>query len=828
MADTSNTAEVVIGAKIDEAVAAIAQLKGKFEGFAKETSEHFDTVGSASEALLGKIKALAVGFLSFEGIKKAVETTKDLAVESLRLSQRLGMTTEAASVLAIAIGDVHGSVESFEGLMQRMGRQMKTNEQNMNAMGVATRDSAGNFLNQQQIMFNGIEVLKQYEAGTNRNAAARAIFGGRVGDLTALMKLNNQVYAEARTKAIELGLVQSGEGLQAVNDYRKALNDIDDVMKAFAKVIGETVIPVMTSFVRLFTTTAPEALIRFRFVVATVAIALVQAFAIIESALNAFGTVWDRVFDSIERAMSPVLAFAAAREVGLGFKASAKVAWEAWKEAGKKIEDGTKAHAKRATDILEEARKKIEQLADPAMAFDPSGKPKGKTFKDPEEARKIAEAELQMQIEMAKKGAEIGKTIIKELVEAKVIGAEEAARREWEIEVALYESTKKLMQEKAKYAKNPVEAAAAVNAMKLLDEDYRVSNEKNRAAIQAGKRKDAQESYTITKESLDLEDKLYADYFERLRLYYEEEAGYFRITQEQKLAYLRAALIAEAEQRKGNLTKQIESPDTTAQERIKLAAQIREIDSKLQTDLQKNAAETTKYISEKYKSVFEHLQSTYETVIQGMIMRTMTWRKALGTIFTSILGDFIHMCLEMISRWAIVQAAKKAMSAGFAAFEQMLMGQTVVAQTVAAGETVGVKATEATMVVEANAAEAASGAAASVADIPFAGWLMAPVAFAAVLALALGAKSLIHAAGGFDVPSGINPVAQLHQEEMVLPAHLANAVRSSIGGGGGGDTFNIHLIDKTGVEKLLMRHGPALADSIRRQYRNFSPVRVHP
>jgi hypothetical protein len=31
--------------------------------------------------------------------------------------------------------------------------------------------------------------------------------------------------------------------------------------------------------------------------------------------------------------------------------------------------------------------------------------------------------------------------------------------------------------------------------------------------------------------------------------------------------------------------------------------------------------------------------------------------------------------------------------------------------------------------------------------------------------------------GGYDIPANINPVTQLHSREMVLPSHLADAIR---------------------------------------------------
>ncbi len=47
---------------------------------------------------------------------------------------------------------------------------------------------------------------------------------------------------------------------------------------------------------------------------------------------------------------------------------------------------------------------------------------------------------------------------------------------------------------------------------------------------------------------------------------------------------------------------------------------------------------------------------------------------------------------------------------------------------------------------------------------------------------------IAHAAGGYDVPKGMNPVTQLHEREMVLPAEYADVIR---GGGLGGGTTNV-------------------------------------
>lgn len=67
------------------------------------------------------------------------------------------------------------------------------------------------------------------------------------------------------------------------------------------------------------------------------------------------------------------------------------------------------------------------------------------------------------------------------------------------------------------------------------------------------------------------------------------------------------------------------------------------------------------------------------------------------------------------------------------------------------------------------------------------------------------------AAQGYDIPSGINPITQLHQREMVLPAQLADNVRPMTGGG---DThvYNIAALDAPSFHRYV--HQPAQRDAL--------------
>jgi hypothetical protein len=209
-----------------------------------------------------------------------------------------------------------------------------------------------------------------------------------------------------------------------------------------------------------------------------------------------------------------------------------------------------------------------------------------------------------------------------------------------------------------------------------------------------------------------------------------------------------------------------------------------------------------------------------------MIMGMTTWRKALANIFQSILGEFIAMCSKMVVQWAAAQLAKTALAKSGSlmrlGLEKLGIIEATTAETAAATTQAGIQKALGVSGVLSNAALAATAAMASVAAIPVYGWAMAPEVGAATFA---GAMSYLPAAAkGYDIPAGINPLTQLHQKEMVLPAEHADVIRGLAGGrGGSGDHFHVHAVDTAGMERLLRDNGHILAKELRRQSRNFSP-----
>jgi hypothetical protein len=196
-------------------------------------------------------------------------------------------------------------------------------------------------------------------------------------------------------------------------------------------------------------------------------------------------------------------------------------------------------------------------------------------------------------------------------------------------------------------------------------------------------------------------------------------------------------------------------------------------------------------------------QERLDTALKGM------WRQ--------VRQGFAQVLAQMAVDWMKAQATRLAIAV---TTEQGILAARVATALASAAIAVweGIKW------VAVHAYKAAAAAYAAIAEIPVVGPFLAPAVAAGVLAavLAMGAK-VASARGGYDVPSGINPLVQTHAEEMVLPQDLSNGIREMVGSGRrgrGGDTY-ITAMDAVGVYGALRRadHGVQKYERDRRRDR---------
>lgn len=247
---------------------------------------------------------------------------------------------------------------------------------------------------------------------------------------------------------------------------------------------------------------------------------------------------------------------------------------------------------------------------------------------------------------------------------------------------------------------------------------------------------------------------------------------------------------------------------------------------KRENQRRKDAPNVMEMLQDGGKNVWEEAQKQMGQAFSAMLSKTQNFRTAMNNFFKSMGQTFIQ---EMVRKPLAGMMQRMVQES---AIYKMIFGTKETLETAAASKTVATKTTETTAVVGKNAVQAASGAASSQAGIPYVGPILAVAAMAAMMAAVMGLMGggggssttttttrIPSAAGGWDIPAGINPLTQLHENEMVLPAEHAQTIRE-MAGQSGGDNSTI-IINTTGGDFV---HKKDIAKLLKQMNRDFKLV----
>ena len=238
----------------------------------------------------------------------------------------------------------------------------------------------------------------------------------------------------------------------------------------------------------------------------------------------------------------------------------------------------------------------------------------------------------------------------------------------------------------------------------------------------------------------------------------------------------------------------------------------------------KDAPSFAEMLQDGGKNVWQTAQDQMGQAFSAMLSRTQTFSQAMTGFFKSTGQAFIQ---EMVTK-PLMGMMKRMVQES--AIYKSIFGAKQSMEQAGAAATVATKADETSAVVGANATQAASGAAASQAAIPITGPALAAAAMGAMFALVMGlvgggggsktsttTTRIPSAAGGWDIPAGINPLTQLHENEMVLPAEHAQTIRE-MAGQSGGDNSTI-IINTTGGDFVHKKDIAKLLKQLDREFK---------
>ena len=758
----------------------------------REAGNSLKQLGSEGEQAVGRIsgplgmlqsKFLAIGAVLAGGavFKEAVAQAATFTEESIKFGRALGTSASEASILREALTAGNTSQEEFLVAAKGLSKELINNESGLQAMGLSTRDAAGNLRPLNDLVLEGIDVVNGYRAGTDRAIAAQSLFGKGFAMTSNLAELNKQAVADVAQQMRELGLVASEETVAAYKAFDDAGDKSTLTLSALQNTIGNALMPVLTKLGEWFSAIGPAAVVVVRGAVG----GLISLFWGLKFAGE---TVWNGIAYVIEVTTVKTLQFA--ETVGRALKLDFAGAKDAWERGTDQLNEIADKRLKNIMDSAQETRDKMWNLfADGTPTAKPGTGGKGATglLKPEAKPEKSHMAEYEAQL-AAKKNLYEQENLLRQY------GKEQELAYWRELQQAHNLSSNDRLSIAKRTATLELDIRRQ-NAKEQRDLDAAMVDSRRAAALAQIQLEDQQANFARENGAI-TQRELIAQQEEFARRRFEIE--YQSLMQRLEMAKL--------------------DPNTSPAALMQIKEQMLEIERQYilrRGELQQQAVVESTAI---WRSFTDTITGLWDKGVAALMNGTFTWSNAFRAAGAQMVSWFATEVVgKQVKDWIAGQAKMLAVKMGFMAAEKT-------AQTVSSDIITGKKTAETTAVVAANAAQAGSGAAAAVAPTPFVGPMLALAAMAAVFGavMALGGRQK-SAAKGYDIPKGMNPLVQTHEEEMILPAKFANVIRGMADGEGvqgGGSVvhnhhYNVQAWDSRDVGRFLQDNKRHVAGAVK-------------
>ena len=752
------------------------------------------SMANLSGMMIGLSSVVAAGAFA-NGIKQQI----DYADKMDETAQKAGVTTLAFSELAYASSFAGIESDALVKVLAKIneasakvaGGDSKLKGFFKGTLGVDLVDASGNARAADKSLMDLIGAMSQIENQGLRSAIAMEAFGDKLGpQLLPLIALGQQGMADLREEAHRLGKVVTNEAGAAAGDLNDNLARLKSTQEGLYNEIATKLVPGLLHSSKMF-------------------LENVQSSGLFIGSLKTLGQMIKEAFGGSEITQQGHAANYAAGRLAVLVKEMERLDEMSKKDPRATVEQGYGAPAILASEKLKVLRAQYDALQASAMAASEKLKGMvgdGKTAPAASATAGSPTMGANAAAFMAQQAAEGNKA--KSAAAAKALADEKRAAREafddrvgmLKLELSEWRNN---MEERRRIAMN---IAGQAKAMFGVDSKHysQAMQEVTRIDQQVADRK-RQLADMIRSGQVDAslaainQERAEADQSLALKLITQEqrlglEAGFeARITE-----IKRAAL----EERKVVLAL---DPDANPIERQKVQQEIEELERQHQARMGEikngQTLEKAKPGGDAIDGMEQELQAAGTRVLtnQQSLFQSLRglWKSAYQMFITELvtkpLAAYIAGQARMtLATWASVQVRTTAEATGATA-ATALTGASVI------------------KIIAMKAFQAAASVYAAIAGIPYIGPFLAPVmAVGAIGAVLAFGKSVFSAEGGFDIPSGVNPMVQAHAKEMILPAKYAEVIRGLAGGGGGagGDTVHLHVSAMDGPSMKQFFRGP--------------------
>ncbi|WP_026440174.1 phage tail tape measure protein [Acidocella facilis] len=703
-------------------------------------TEKFQTFSKLTTA----VSEFVMAGLAVEKVADAFKEVAELGEQLNQLSMKTGISVSALSGLRVVAIQTGTDLTTFTAGTDRLARSMQQAVSTPTSvaaaafreMGVSVTDASGNLRPMQDVLEQVSKKLADYQDGTAKTALVMDVFGRSGSTLIPMLnELGEQGFDGATEKAKQLGVAMDQTSAAADEQFNSSIKTSGLVLEGLRDTVVQAVIPGLTVLEHAFTTTSQGS--------STLNAAEVTLADTFKGGIEVFTAVVTGIGEITD------MAVLLGRELGDVATISVAV-MEAL--------SGNFGTAERmmkiaSTSMVTDWQTAFKKMSDAEKTFDDTHNAlwnHGGDNKPDSDGGTMAGLGSHQGV-----GKEQAPVIDKAALDAgKVKTAKKVADQEVQI------------------------AQDAANAQRQIQQSlYSAQVSEWNAEVSQGKMTKAQE----IQDEIAAQQQIYQTNLAEK----EKEANLAHLSAAQKEKALDDVKVYEAEH---------------VAEMARLEAELvqqQQEDAKKIADAQKQAADKTK---QAWQLAFQPITQAFDTSINGILQGTQTLQSAEAKAAQSITLAFIDAAAKKVvtalEADTQILAHGVATELGLTAATQAGEAERLSAKV--AGDAQGRAVSLSTAIAQMNkyAATAAGGAFSAVAGVPIIGPILAPAAAAAAYTGVM-AYEVMSAEGGTVIPAGVNPLMQLHEKEVVLPAHIAQPLLGMVNNGmddqGGGDSYQLNF-----------------------------------
>ena len=216
---------------------ALEKLAKKFDGVSA-------AVGNA---------VLAIGAM-ITGLVKCSVAAAENADELLTLASTTGLTTDELQKLQYASNFVDVEFNTMVGLTTKLEQTMIKAKNGADGaadvfkkLHIRVKDSRGALRDQNVVFMEAIDALGKVKNSTERDALAFELFGKSAKELNPLIEKGSKGLKDLYEEADKLGIVMSGDDLQALGELQDAFDKFDATTEALKNSLGLALLPILTA-----------------------------------------------------------------------------------------------------------------------------------------------------------------------------------------------------------------------------------------------------------------------------------------------------------------------------------------------------------------------------------------------------------------------------------------------------------------------------------------------------------------------------------------------------------------------------------------------------